>query len=250
VQSLVAVWAAGLTLWDHRQQVGLEAVAAGLGAGLGLGLGQALGFLVHLERGLGGFSAWLMMGVSLVPIGAAAGTLAVLGAWLAVCWRRPETGRGWALARVAGFWLGFVLALVLFWLPIELLARAVRVNPAAWDPAQKYLLVGSTWALGTIVGREALARVRRGPAWGRALLGGGLGGAIGCALPAVLGISGPLVELPAAKAAPLVALARAAEAVLAGFGLGGGLAVGWELGSRLQDWLSVRQGESLGKAGG
>jgi hypothetical protein len=244
-QGLVAVWATGLAVWDNYQQILAEALAAGLGAALGLGLCLLLSVLFILRDSL-----YLFRSLYLQPIGFVLGFLAVAIAWVGSCSLRARKDRVQAAGRITGFWLGFVLSLAVFWLPLALFVPRTSSLPAGGAPVRTHLLGGSFWGLGIILGREALAgfQARRAP-W-RALLGGGLGGAAGCVLAVGLGIAVPLVEpsgvrplwISAAEGSILAWGRIAVEAILAGFGLGSGLVAGWGLGARLWDRVQREQG--------
>jgi hypothetical protein len=221
-----------------------RAIAEILGAGLGAGLGLGLCLLVHTFVVLKELAPQyrlqlLFRSLYLQPIGIILGVLAV-GMALLVSWSaRSQTKRDrvlMVLRRMAGFWLGFVLGLVLFWLPLDYYGQVLSAHPSGKNLFQIYILGGGLWGLGIILGREAMAGFQDRTAPWRALLGGGLGGALGCVLAVWFGITPPLVET--SGAAPVQLL----EAILAGFGLGGGLALGWEGGARLWDWL---QGEAF-----
>lgn len=229
LQAGVAAWATGLALWEARLQILAETLVAGLGAGLGLGLCLLLSVLLVI-----GQVEYIFRSLYLQPIGVVVGISAVAVAWLVSCSLRAQSGRVQVVGRMVGFWLGFLLGLVIFWLPLDLYAQLISTLPSGKDPFQTYVLGGSLWGWGIILGREAMAGFERRTALARALLGGGLGGAVGCVLAVLVGITVPLVEPSGAL------LVRAGEAILAGFGLGGGLAGGWELGARLWDWIQRR----------
>ena len=188
---------------------------------------------------LSGFSL-VLRSLALQPIGFVVGSLAVAMVWLVSLSLPAPSERTRTVGRILGLWLGFLLGLVIFWLPLDLYGQAVRAAAtgiaSGKDNLQTYLLGGGIWGLGIALGREALAGFQARTTTRRALLGGGLGGAIGCLLAAILAVTIPLVE-PSGSL-----FVRAAEAGLAGFGLGGGLAGGWELGARIGSWLQARHG--------
>jgi hypothetical protein len=239
MQRLVAVWATGLDLWNNRWQILAEILASGLGAGLGLGLCLLFSTLLFSRDDLRVMSGFVLVlrSLYLQPIGFVVGSLAVAMVWLIFLSLQAPSERTRTVGRIVGLWLGFLLGLVIFWLPLDLYGQALGRRPeipSGKDSLQTYLLGGSFWGLGIGLGREALAGFQARTMARRTLLGGGLGGALGCVLAAVLGITTPLVEPSGILAV------RAAEASLAGFGLGGGLAGGWELGAKLGSWLQAR----------
>jgi hypothetical protein len=236
----VAAWATGLAIRNERRRILTETMAAGLGAGLGLGFCLLVSVLFVLRDLAPQMRlSYLFRSLYLQPIGVGLGILAVAGAWVILCALRYQGRRRQTAGRIVGFWLGFVLGLVVFWLPLDFYAQAISPLPSGKNLLQTYLVGGSLWGAGIIVGCELAARFRPRPAPWQALLGGGLGGAAGCVLAVLLGITVPLVE-------PSGSLAiRIAEAILAGFGLGGGLAAGWALGTGLRSERPVR-GEVIG----
>ena len=106
---------------------------------------------------------------------------------------------------------------------------------------------GAIWGLGIPIGLELCTRFPARRSLGRAFLGGGLGGATATLL--IMGLAMTMSQLPVfdglTMKVPLVEesgidLGHWIEAFLAGFGIGGGLAVGWELGRRL--WSRLQPG--------
>lgn len=211
----------GPTVRKDLRRILVEILAAGLGAGLGLALCLMLSTLFVVRD-----ITYLFRSVFLAPMGVALGVLALAGARVAVYLLRSQGEGLKAVGRIAGFWLGFVLALVVFWLPLESYAQSISPLSSGKNLFQTYVVGGSLWALGIIVGRELVAEFRPALVPWQVLLGGGVGGLVGCVLAALLGITVPLVEPSGSMAI------KVAEAGLAGFGLGAGLAGGWALGVR------------------
>jgi hypothetical protein len=222
---LVAVWAAGIAIWDNRWPLLVESLAAGLGAGFGLGL-----FLLFTALFVWRDPQYVPLSIYLQPLGFIVGSLAVAMTWLILLSLQARTKVAQAVGRVMGVWLGFGLGVAALWLPLMAQEKVTSGLSWTWQQSSfllQYLLGGSFWGLGVALGREMLARFQARTTTWRALLGGGLGGAMGCLLAVWLGIGVPFVEPTE------ILFVQTLRAVMVGFGLSAGLTGGWELGARL-----------------
>ncbi len=245
----VALWAFGLALWEQFWPIVTEAAAAGLGAALGLALCLLISTLLLSSGDPGQVMGYAFRGFFLQPMGLVLGFMAVAAARVVSLAVGRGDVRRQVLGRVIGFALGFMLVLVFVWLPIVVYVDLIfsgGTQPIA-DYFLTYVVGGAIWGLGIVIGRELGTRspARRRLGW--AILGGGLGGAAACLL--IMGLATAKSQIPALDGlemtVPLVEesefdLVRWVEAFLAGFGIGGGLSGGWELGRRL--WSRLQPG--------
>lgn len=236
LQLLVAIWNLGIRVWRRRWPVLIESLAAGLGASVGLGIA----LLVSVPASPAGFwPLFALRSVLFMPMGFAIGAITVAVACIAGLAGAPSPPRRQAVRQALGMWLGFVLGLLLLWWPLDAFSAQVVQSSQLGSGyesertvARTYILGGGLWGLGIALGYYLLAGQQSRLSLARALVGAGLGGALGCWLAWRLRLGVPLVE----PAGWLVEV----QVVLAGFGLGGGLAAGRAAGARL--WAAVRQG--------
>ncbi|MEZ4771348.1 MAG: CHAT domain-containing protein, partial [Caldilineales bacterium] len=198
LQTLVAAWSLGLRVWDSRWRLVTESLLAGVGAGIGLGIALLINMLGSPSQL---WPIFVLRSLLSVPVGFAIGVLAVAIAW--VVWLSAAGGspRSRAVRQVIGIWLGFVVAVLVLWWPWDSLGKLVvelaglgSGLPSDRSLVATYILGGSRWGLGSALGYQSLAGVRRTPSYGRALIGTGIGGAVGCLLAFYLVGDVPLAE--------------------------------------------------------